>query len=421
MGGEPSVNHDMHGTNGCILSRQGIIDAVKNGEIKIKYYCVPSDKGTVRNDKSLYVREPDDNSNEFENVIWNHFLSCVEEDSLRLSVGPYALVEGRGLLTVVLDRVFRKGFFRQQGQNIFNIFKDKDQALRIYPKENCVIGTNEVISVSPKIGGSLYAAVRNTDVGLPHISTTIDPCWSGKLQIGIVNPTNSAKELHINESICKVRFHRFSVDGDCGSVNKKPHANDWWELEKDKTSSYFPRRKEVLTNREIIRTGVTNFSVGASVVAVAIGAVVKIGFPLYDQIQEVEKNADKMEKYGEKLHELEWKTKDYEDAANQNALLRHDVYELTMVREREQFSVALPEHLSRKPYVFVNLESVNAAEIKYTITYPSKGKEGSRYYDSIIVNLFIPNPSQYKDKQLTVHTVILADQRDRIQEAAKTK
>ncbi|MEO1560372.1 MAG: deoxycytidine deaminase, partial [Cyanobacteria bacterium J06632_19] len=69
--------------------------------------------------------------------------------------------------------------------------------------------TLESISLSKEIGGTIHSMVSKAVLqGLSHISTTVDPGWSGKLLISIHNYRDCSLILRFQDSFCTLCFYK---------------------------------------------------------------------------------------------------------------------------------------------------------------------------------------------------------------------
>ena len=86
---------------------------------------------------------------------------------------------------------------------------EQEKRIEIEPKDTVVIETLESVSLSKEIAGTIHSMVSQTvSQGLSHISTTIDPGWTGKLLISIHNYRDCSIELEFRDSFCTVCFHK---------------------------------------------------------------------------------------------------------------------------------------------------------------------------------------------------------------------
>lgn len=226
----------------AFLSHDEIIAAIQTGKIKIAYYAIEAGGQIETLATRRYVKPvPAANDDDLDKKVREYFLQNLGPDSLAFHVGPFALVEygKRGQR--------RKHVSERAGQAILDVAAA--QRTRLFPFEFALIGTNEYIEVDGTIGGSLYSNVRNTDVGLSHVSTMVDPTWQGRLQIGITNTTRVSKEIRYLDPLCIVRFHQLSADTPAAVKTRfqagRPHfGRDWWLAQQQPGLPLFPLRKE---------------------------------------------------------------------------------------------------------------------------------------------------------------------------------
>lgn len=234
---------------GKILAAHGIVEAIKSGDLKIAYYSIKDKNNEIIHMKrwrfvNLY---PEKDIDAIDADIREYFYSNLEPDSFRCTLGPYCLIE---------ERIGNKGkefVFKQSGELAINI--KKANHLLLYSKQFVLIGSNEYIEVSAKLGGTVFPNVRNTDVGLSPVTGCLDPAWKGVLQLGIVNLTDYTKQLHYLDAICLIRFHLHSTATNTDLIErfrkKRPHyGNNWWDIEDEKGRTLFPRRKEYSVDGE---------------------------------------------------------------------------------------------------------------------------------------------------------------------------
>lgn len=80
--------------------------------------------------------------------------------------------------------------------------------LSLYPGQTALVSTLEKISM-PKdgsISALIVSKVSKVSKGLSHISTTIDPDWSGSLIIAITNHSSNKIEIEHGEPLCTAVF-----------------------------------------------------------------------------------------------------------------------------------------------------------------------------------------------------------------------
>ncbi len=225
------------------LSATEIVESVKSNDLRIAYYSVTdSDNKLVKLTRWKFVNlNPDEDNDEEDKLVREYFYRNLEPDSYRLTLGPYCVIE-KSQGNIGKEHVFK------HGDDLAIDIKEAGHLL-LYPSQFFVLGTNEYIEVSDRLGGTILPNVRNTDVGLSPPSGCLDPTWKGIIQLGMINLTNYTKQLYYLDAVCLVRFHQHSkpVSADISErfSRKRPHfANNWWQIEDEKGRSLFPRRKE---------------------------------------------------------------------------------------------------------------------------------------------------------------------------------
>ncbi|MCT7997219.1 dCTP deaminase [Laspinema olomoucense] len=139
-------------------------------------------------------------------------------------IGPF---DPKFLTGVGYDlRVGDRGF-SWKNKEILNI--EQDRKIVIKPNDTVVIQTLESVSLSKKIGATVHSIV-NTVIkkGASHISTTIDPGWTGKLYISIHNFRDVDIELYFAEPLCTVCFYELRSEAKV-SPGRPPDRDDLWE------------------------------------------------------------------------------------------------------------------------------------------------------------------------------------------------
>lgn len=234
------------------LSAIEIIESIQTGDIKIAYYAIKNADGEIVRlpEKRFLKPVEDENDDEYDRLARDFFIKSLQPDSLTIHIGPYVKVPKSDFS----ER--SKYTFERKSSNILKVYDLGRLVFR--PNEFLIIGTNEYIEVNNNIGASLYANVRNTDIGLSHVSTMIDPSWMGVMQIGVTNLTPYHKQLNLDDAISILRFHKISKNTANNEINalksqdiidkfhrERPHFGlDWWMLERDEGRSFFPVRKE---------------------------------------------------------------------------------------------------------------------------------------------------------------------------------
>lgn len=117
------------------------------------------------------------------------------------------------------------------------------------------------MSLSKEIAGTIHSMVSKAVLGLSHISTTIDPGWTGKLLISIHNYRDCSVELRFRDSFCTVCFHK--VESESKALLGRPvDRDDIWQVlldkakeEKDRQARELDRKKENSRKEVRIRLG----------------------------------------------------------------------------------------------------------------------------------------------------------------------
>ncbi|WP_199322343.1 MULTISPECIES: dCTP deaminase domain-containing protein [Calothrix] len=154
-------------------------------------------------------------------------------------------------------RVGVKGF---SWRNKREIDIEQEKIIEIKPNDTVIIETLESISLSKEIGATIHAMVSKSVIyGLSHISTTIDPGWTGKLLISIHNFRDNSVELRFRDSFCTVCFYR--VESESTAILGRPiDRDDIWERlleiakeEKDRQARETQIKKEKEKTEDRIR------------------------------------------------------------------------------------------------------------------------------------------------------------------------
>ena len=376
------------------LSSQEIVDAVDAGEIRIAYYAIEKDNAIVTLPEIRFAKpKPNDSDDDIDIHVRKEFFKSLEPDSFRFHMGPYAKVEElrRGEL--------KKFIFVRGKEYVFNV-KEAGKLI-IYPQEFVLLGTNEYIEVSESIGASLCTNVRNTDIGLSHISTLIDPSWRGILQIGITNPTNYSKQLAFMDAICILRFHRLEGYPRMDIIDKfrstRPHfGNNWWDIEKEKGRSFFPIRMEYSHGGDfyrriaIERTIQQVLQVGKYIGVGALFAGAVSLFDLYNKM-------NKLDAQNEKILNIEHRLNDIEKIDENFHLLQsgqHKAIFTDNVRVVE-FSISFSNPSATIPFVQV---LIDADTVTKEITYSRLYDQGRDLYNAAIVRIRYNGPINTKEK-----------------------
>lgn len=408
-----------------ILSKSEIIEAVRRGEIKISYYCYRDQDGDIqKREKGIQrhiqyfdesFKEPEmDDEDYIPYQMWSFFLSQLEPDSLKLTTGPLAYVSGRSIVSRILkSKTLDRRTLSSSVSNMLDVWEEGK--LNIHPGESMLVATNEGVSVSSSIGGSLYATVRNTDVGFSHVSTTIDPGWKGKLQIGFVNATKIRQELNILDPICKVRFHRFDTPTEVGNtISEKAHYDTGYHKIPKNGGSYlqnnvFPMRKEQISSLdwEHRRAAIVNLSklfIKLSIFFTAFFAA--FDFWLSTQISKgvapIEQRIKEVEFYNKVNSPKPWL-----HTTNITLNGSHSV----------SFPVAFSHPMKNRPFIATRIEDSDTPIPEYLYQTElawgeKKEANGEVYYDSAIVTIRFHSIPPKMSKKMVAQVMVISSSWD---------
>lgn len=71
----------------------------------------------------------------------------------------------------------------------------------VSPKDSILLVSNEYIRLPPYIAGQVVSRVSKIAEGFGHISTSVDPGWSGALLIALRNPTKKPLRIYVGSSL----------------------------------------------------------------------------------------------------------------------------------------------------------------------------------------------------------------------------
>jgi dCTP deaminase len=206
------------------------------------------------------------------------------EQNKRIIIEPF---DEDSLTPVGYDlRVGEKGFSWKSQRKV----EINDQnSLKIEPNDTVVIETYESIQLSKQFGAIIHSmATQVIRRGLSHISTTIDPGWTGRLLISVHNYRPSAIELEFREKFCTVCFYQVQSEAK-KDVGRPPGRSDIWsELldkareEKERIETEKRREHERKRNEERSRKVLLTFVVIA-ITAVGVGGYFVLG-PALDAV-----------------------------------------------------------------------------------------------------------------------------------------
>ena len=377
------------------LSATEIVDSIKSNNLRIAYYSVTdSNNDIVKLTRWKFLNlNPDDDEDEEDKLVREYFYKNLEPDSYRLTLGPYCVIE-KTQGNIGKENVFK------HGEDLAIDIKEAGHLL-LYPNQFFVLGSNEYIEVSDKLGGTILPNVRNTDVGLSPPSGCIDPTWKGIIQLGMINLTDYTKQLYYMDAVCLVRFHRHSkpVSAELSErfSSKRPHfGNNWWQIEDEKGRSIFPRRKEYSVGGEFrsfydMEKRKEKWLVWLKKVAAGVGAAGFISLVAYltnlsNKMTTASDNSIAIASLSEKISALE---------STADRLADIDTYEMKIPPSKigkiynNQFN--LPKGVKQKPFSAIRCEDIS--KISYKFEY-IKGTNGNYESIRLVVESLIDTSSE---------------------------
>jgi deoxycytidine triphosphate deaminase len=130
---------------------------------------------------------------------------------------------------------------------------DEDFTYEIEPHEHVLVLSKEFVWISPKIGGTFHSKVSLVSQGFSHISTTLDPQWTGPLLIAI--PNVSDRTLCLQEDQEFVTLVLYRTQSPATKPHHKPPARidvimnlaraDWAKIKEEE----FARKQQFLLDR----------------------------------------------------------------------------------------------------------------------------------------------------------------------------
>jgi deoxycytidine triphosphate deaminase len=156
-------------------------------------------------------------------------------------------------------RVGLKGF---SWKNKREIDIQQQGFIEVEARDTVIIETLENLTLSKEIGATIHAMVSKSVIyGLSHISTTIDPGWTGKLLISISNYRDSSVEVKFQDSFCTVCFSRLESEAKLPSYRPPGRSDIWGRLvdiakeEKDRQAREILIKKGRKKTEDRIRIG----------------------------------------------------------------------------------------------------------------------------------------------------------------------
>ncbi|MEH2396380.1 deoxycytidine deaminase [Nostoc sp. UHCC 0926] len=153
-------------------------------------------------------------------------------------------------------RVGLKGF---SWKNKREIDIEKEREIEIEPNDTVVIETLESVSLSKEVGATIHAMVSKAVLyGLSHISTTIDPGWTGKLLISVSNYRDSSVVLRFRDSFCTVCFHKMESESKVPLGRPADRDDIWGSLLEISRQEKKKREKENVSRNILIISFITS-------------------------------------------------------------------------------------------------------------------------------------------------------------------
>lgn len=108
---------------------------------------------------------------------------------------------------------------------IFERPNNGKQVIVIPPHDTALIETEEVISVTNKIGGTYHSKVGLVSMGTGHIGTTLDPLYTGQSLIAIHNHTDDSLEIEVGSTFVSLILFYLNTDSTYPGTNQHGHVN----------------------------------------------------------------------------------------------------------------------------------------------------------------------------------------------------
>lgn len=118
-------------------------------------------------------------------IIFPYYEQCQKAASYDLTPTIVAMSSKIGML----ETVYRENHY---GKDRYYIY--------VHPKDTVMLISNEHITVPPNIAGYISSRVSKVVEGFGHISTTIDPNWTGAVLIALSNPSNQMLKIYVGMS-----------------------------------------------------------------------------------------------------------------------------------------------------------------------------------------------------------------------------
>lgn len=142
--------------------------------------------------------------------------------------------------------------FSWKKKSVIDILQNKGR-LCIEPHDTVVIKTLESIELSKSIGATIHSMVsRVVPEGLSHISTTIDPGWTGQLLVSVHNYGESSINLKFQQPFCTVCFYEVKSPAE-KDVRIPVNRDELWERLLETADREKQRQGEAQRNRIVWR------------------------------------------------------------------------------------------------------------------------------------------------------------------------
>ncbi len=94
----------------------------------------------------------------------------------------------------------------------------------IPPQDTALIETEEVISISNKIGGTYHSKVGSVSRGSGHIGTTLDPGFTGQSLIAVHNHTSEPIEIEVGSTFVSLVLSYLTTKSTYSNTNYHGHV-----------------------------------------------------------------------------------------------------------------------------------------------------------------------------------------------------
>jgi len=396
-----------------ILSAKEILDAIRSGEIRIAYYAIKNKNGAIQKPPPYCWLDLDEPTplRESNAAVLEFLKTHLKPDSLSFTLGPLVQLETLRVLN-------RKHMSKRGDKCILNV--EEAGCLSLGAREFVLVGTNEYIELSESIGASLYTPIRNTDIGLSHISTIIDPGWKGILQIGLTNTSKKAKDLSFLAPICTLRFHRLRESKSSRAANCRericvversrktwPHyQNNWWSILENPGKAVFPARlahehPKPLWLAWLIEKGKYLFGIAGCV------AVLPILIWLLNTASDVQQARKNMHR----LDVLEGRVAGIENMQSRGMILCAHTQKVRFTNEApvQTVNVVFPAPTKVEPFVVAFLDDLTDSEFADRISTTSEvNSDGGLYTGAVITLRYQGELSNRQPAECSVKWIVIS-------------